>query len=137
MTINIERVRLWVDDLRTTSSEQTTGRLYDGQDGFCCLGRACVVAGVGDFKEGDDGDIRYVCELDDSATELPYDVAVWYGFIDEDLDVDGQEFVFRDPALHAPGGEMSDNASCLNDTWGLSFAEIADAIEATWLGVKR
>ncbi len=135
MTINIERVRLWVDDLRNTQERQTTGQLWDGDGGFCCLGRACDISGMGEWKENEaEGDLRYVCELDDSATELPYDVAVWFGFIDDE---DGEELVIRDPVLKSPGGDMHDNASCLNDTWGLSFEEIAYAIEATWPEVKR
>jgi hypothetical protein len=34
-----------INDLKTTTEPQTTGRLHD-EDGFCCLGRMCEVLGI-------------------------------------------------------------------------------------------
>lgn len=37
----------WLADLRTNGARQTQGQLWDPkEDGFCCLGRLCVVAGA-------------------------------------------------------------------------------------------
>lgn len=36
----------WRDDLRTTNAKQGTGRLGDSIVGYCCLGRACIVADI-------------------------------------------------------------------------------------------
>ena len=35
----------WTAALRSGSYKQTESQLYDGDNGFCCLGVACVVAG--------------------------------------------------------------------------------------------
>ena len=40
----IEARRLWVEALRDDTNKQTTGRLGDAKDGYCCLGLACEVA---------------------------------------------------------------------------------------------
>ena len=43
--MNKQNVRKWVEALRSGDFKQTTGQLYlDGS--YCCLGVACVLAGV-------------------------------------------------------------------------------------------
>jgi hypothetical protein len=39
----------WIEDLRTTTEPQATGRLHSlekGNEGYCCLGRAAVLQGL-------------------------------------------------------------------------------------------
>lgn len=48
----------WVRDLETTKARQTTGVLHNSQ-GYCCLGRACVVMGVKGVGEGPKGSRQY------------------------------------------------------------------------------
>ena len=42
--MNRDIAEKWIADLRA-NPPQTTGRLFDG-NGFCCLGRLCVVEGA-------------------------------------------------------------------------------------------
>jgi hypothetical protein len=48
-----EIAEAWIADLRT-NPPQATGQLYDGE-GYCCLGRLCLVVGA-TFEKGIDED---------------------------------------------------------------------------------
>lgn len=62
--VSVEQIaanlRAWILDLRTTTESQTTERLFravagdrhDEPVGYCCLGRAAVVAGLPFVREG-------------------------------------------------------------------------------------
>lgn len=132
-TVNKEAVRLWVDALRDPQLIQGYGRLATKHTGSsvwaqCCLDVACRVAianGIeltekmspdglpsdGKVKRGylDDGFRIY------NFTGLPRQAMRWFGFSNSEV----------------PLGEKS--AITLNDDFKLTFSEIADVIEATYL----
>lgn len=123
-TVNKDNVRKWVDALRDGGYRQATGNLTNG-DGFCCLGVACDISGVGSWNEMDEYETEYdsgdgpVQEFEASA--LPRAVQEWLG-----VDTDNPELP------HTPEqGRMT----CIgaNDDFGLSFEQIADLIEAQYL----
>lgn len=119
---NVEAIREWVAALRGGEFTQTTGALHDAM-GYCCLGVACEtfrrITGKGrwdslyDFDMGDYtvGDV------------LPEVVAGWLG-----VDTNPALVSAADPVL----AELVLAAS-LNDEHGYTFADIADAIERTYL----
>jgi len=120
--VHKERLRLWVEDLRTTDAKQTRGvlrREHGDTPGDCCLMRACVVysretgKGRWDGRGFNDG----VGGWDD--TGLPFGVMEWYGLegVDPDIKVQGIP-----------------TATCqrLNDGYGWTFGEIADALEKSY-----
>ena len=118
--MNQEAKRLWVEALRDGSRKQTTGKLYDGDGGYCCLGVLCEVSPTGPEwidreKEGqeypDNSDFRFAYAFENEAEVLPLCVQTWAG-----LDK-------PDPKI----GELS--ASEWNDEQKLSFEEIAELIE--------
>jgi hypothetical protein len=140
MTVNVENVRKWVDALRSGEYEQTTGvlRKADGDGnvvGYCCLGVACEVSGLGKWErrlpEDQDEQDYYVVPVlygeEDSWSELPDPVVEWLGFaLDEENDEVGN------PHLLDPDGNTY-SATQANDRFHWSFAEIADALERTYL----
>lgn len=117
--------KLWVDALRSGEFEQGTGalrRVLPGNtDKYCCLGvlselayRAGVV-GVGRTLES-----RGVTQYGNATAYLPPEVCEWAGIsMEEDGDVDLRYEDGYEPATH------------LNDSVRLTFAQIADCIEAT------
>lgn len=121
---NRERIRLWVEALRSGEYVQAHGALrVDGQ--FCCLGVACEVfrerAGMGSWLN--DG---FTTGGVPETSTLPVDVSDWFGFtVDSSL--------LRDnPEIESPTGEKWAAAEA-NDTHDWTFAQIADAIERTYL----
>jgi hypothetical protein len=126
-----------VDDLRTTDRPQ--GRMaLRTTDGDCCLGRACEVykreTGEGEWvavspkalesyhsavrnKEPQAFKVRGFNSDRDPAV-LPHEVAEWYGFSDINPSVSVRSM--------ATATELNDNAR-------LTFAQIADAFERTYL----
>lgn len=126
--VNKDRIRLWVDALR--SGKYTQGKYslqYDSpfdEDKicFCCLGVACKIAveeGLSiDVKKC--GDIGY--SYDGDFTGMPSSVKSWYGLDDN---------IRRDIIVF---DENNDKRSIIgmNDK-GLTFEEISDNIERTFL----
>lgn len=120
--------RKWLDDLKTTTEPQAQLHLQvlpfvDGvimdPGGYCCLGRACVVAGL----KGVSHDLRYVDFGQGISEELPPDLAdklrlkttaglFKVGYKDPDKDI---------KYYHLTG---------MNDDGGFSFKQIAEYIEA-------
>ena len=112
---NKDNIKLWVEALRSDEYEQGAGALRIGRF-LCCLGVACetyqeCIGGLEITVTGFRGSHEY----DGESGELPVAVFEWLG-------------LERDPLLI---GEK--RAIFLNDDDGLSFNEIADAIEATYL----
>jgi len=139
MEVNTARVRLLVDDLRTTREKKGTGFLHavsnTGESTWCCLGRASHLAAVAGLEISrvmiDDGNGFSHEQFGELAEELLCErVMEWYGFS------------FSDPALltsagrnirasswndHGPRG--SDGDSHPED----DFTSIADGFERTYL----
>ena len=57
-TLNITLARKWLDALRSSEYEQTTGLLRDDK-GFCCLGVLCDISGLGEWERDEDGDYAF------------------------------------------------------------------------------
>ncbi len=92
--------KAWVEALRSGKYQQTTGTLTD-QEGYCCLGVACLVAGKSDSDIESEGTLNRL-----------NDVRAFYGLRGSDGDFDGSSLVW------------------LNDDAQKSFAEIAAVIES-------
>jgi hypothetical protein len=126
----------WLAALRSGEYEQAKGYLNvikpvdhavpssrGGKAGMCCLGVLCdlaVRAGVVETEvwEPDAGGAQFMRYGDERETTLPpYEVVVWAGMSD------------LNP--HVKSGAHMGYLTALNDTTGCSFAEIADAIEAS------
>jgi hypothetical protein len=134
MSVNKERVQLWVDALRSGKYNQGDGALRivfeSGVDEkFCCLGVACDISGVGEweFNSGTEIDEAIYYSPDDKFSNGNRDssiltgrVAEWFGFNS------------KDPNLIDEDGDY-EKATALNDSHGYTFEEIADAIERTFL----
>lgn len=132
---NKERLRLWVNALRSGYFKQTTSVLRgvidfdEEQDenpkyGYCCLGVACMVAAA----NGCDFDLADAwSDLTDEI--LPLQVSQWFGFGDHLDDC-------YDPKLAQTLGSDDEphwrHASHLNDEEGWTFEQIADAVEAKY-----
>lgn len=119
MEPNKENIKKWVDALRSGNYKQCREQLSNGL-GYCCLGVACEVAIAGGLsieKTLGENRVRY----DGTGAMLPQSVRNWFGFYTNDV-----------PVKYAEG-----ESTCvgLNDASRLSFAEIADVVEATYLSV--
>jgi hypothetical protein len=113
-----ELQRKWLDDLKTTTANQCKEYLHireENFEGFCCLGRACIVA------------------------KLP-ELADWCDF-SVDYGQGGEENTPKELAaklkLRTRGGELKQpimntftHLTCLNDKAEWSFKQIAEYIEA-------
>lgn len=122
-----ENLRKWVAALRSGNYKQARGYLRPSDDsGYCCLGVACEISGVGSWVPAD-ACYQYVtgvpCKHRGDA--LPEAVASWLG-----VDCD-------DPELDTGDYGTPLRASIMNDIARASFAEIADAIERTYLRSPR
>jgi hypothetical protein len=127
--LNLKRIRLWYEALRSGEFAQGTRQLAylnPVSDGWkhCCLGVATEVAIRASWELGVRGEIP----LGDpqkkewaSYRAMPVSVCEWYG-------LDRQ----NDPLLKLPNGAGYDRASFMNDIRDYSFDQIADAIARTW-----
>lgn len=130
---NKERIKLWVDALRSGKYKQTRKVLSDGE-GYCCLGVACEVA----YQNGlnisrvtsdtktllcNDTPTGSAVQFDRETGYLPMTVADWYG-----LDS-------RNPWVEYDG--MSYTLIQLNDDGAFTFDDIADVIEKRFLPVEE
>ncbi|MER7445061.1 hypothetical protein [Micromonospora avicenniae] len=112
---------MWLDALRSGDYQQANGVLRDG-DAFCCLGVGCDLAVKnGVIPEPMFTGARYVYGIpgeDMNGWTLPRAVQEWLGLNapNPDITVDGYT---SDVAWH-------------NDERGLTFAQIADALEAAF-----
>jgi hypothetical protein len=118
--MNKNNIRLWVNALRSGEYEQTCTQLRDN-NGFCCLGVATDVA----IKHGVplkwDEDLRiHRGVANHPYIDLPPEVVDW-------LDIGRSN-----PQLRTLDGPMK--CTTANDDRGMTFDDIADAIESTYLG---
>lgn len=109
-----EHRRLWVEALRSDKYQQTTEELRVG-NGFCCLGVACEISGLGAWHDDKyiTSDHRHRGELDPES-----DVTRWLGLASGN-------------GAFGPRGPFGtqENLAHLNDN-GSTFAEIAAVIES-------
>lgn len=116
MPVNKENIRAWVNALRSGEFTQGTAYLTNHDQSHCCLGVACVVAGLTRV-----GLNSFVDEAgDSSATSLPLEARLWLG-------VDTAY-----PMVSDRGGQRAFLAT-LNDDGRHTFSDIADLIEQEWL----
>lgn len=107
----------WIKALRSGKYQQTSGSLYDGE-GYCCLGRLCVVLGkkfVLPLEEPCPRSFRVEGQLFN--TVLPPNIAEEAGM------------------LSFSGEYISNGIRCqlsVDNDAGTSFAKIADIIEEHW-----
>lgn len=117
---NKERIRQWLDALRSGNYKQGKGALQRNGE-FCCLGVACEVAIKNELgikvSHDADGFVQYGTEYN----HLPPVVGEWFGFERGDM---------FNPRL---GDGIGSDAIRANDELKLSFEEIADALEKRYL----
>lgn len=135
--VNKERIALWVEALRSGEYEQGFGeleRLGRGEKGqHCCLGVATRVAMAGGalveaIVSEDDPATRFMSVLDAGCSyptvgHLPRAAAEWFGLPVPSVTTD----------VEVMYGDRMTKLTALNDGEKLSFDEIADLIEETYL----
>lgn len=154
MTVDYELIRQWDAWLRDPEHKQTNGTLRN-DDGYCCLGGLCEVAGA-EWRRGYWWNATKASE----AEFVENDKASWYAgdFSQERLASDGvlpndvankvgiakhpqlsvpeflQEKVLGSPFYQTFEDPLTNGvpAARLNDAYHLSFIEIADCVRATW-----
>lgn len=104
--------RRFIDELRTTTKVQGTGKLHDLAGNYCCLGIACALFNI-------------------PKTILAGDR--WsYGTISRDTSGVAPQELIALLKLHGPYGDVLSEGSSLvqmNDSKRLSFSAIADQLE--------
>lgn len=121
---NKDRLRLWVEALRSGRFQQGNGAMRN-LTGHCCLGVAMEVA----FANGVE---PYISDNWGVTSTMPERVRDWYGIgtgtgVGENGWLDPE----ADPFLEDPRGGDPRRASVLNDD-GVPFSEIADRIVHTF-----
>jgi hypothetical protein len=125
--VNTEFLKAWVEALRSGRFEQGRGQLryYSGYGAWkhCCLGVACEVGVEMDVVETHNDSFHFMLDENEGweTAILPPGFAKWIGFEE------------RDPYIGGGKGTLTN----MNDVMNLSFAEIADVIEQTWLKVEQ
>jgi hypothetical protein len=118
--INKEHFREWVAALRSGKYEQGGLALGRVDNTFCCLGVACEVAGVPRAPGGKGKDCAtYYYGEEGNSGSLPLEAQKWLGIHT------------NNPFVRHLGRERQ--LFILNDRVGLSFSQIADCIEQTYL----
>lgn len=135
--VNTHFIREWIKALRSGNYKQAKSTLgrhpENGQPSYCCLGVACEVAiGMGMTRDrelhGDtvyyDGEslipwhgFRRQIGLDDWTVNVPI------GAFDEDHEYEDRSF----------GDARDVELASLNDDYGWTFDQIADALEHTYI----
>lgn len=137
--------KAWLEALRSGNYKQTKGKLRSRNKAFCCLGVACELAGMPNvYKDGEytyaDPEALEAFKKDDgwNSIDLPEDY--YHRYSASGLPKAGQEWLgvkSDGPRLAKPvevkPGVTEDSLIELNDTYGWSFAQIADAIEKNGL----
>lgn len=124
MKPNKARIRKWVNALRSGQYKQANGTLREGQDTFCCLGVACEISGLSEWKNVVPGDPDYMYAYLGDTQQMPVKVANYFG-LDE-----GNPYI----VLNKKGDE--EGLAQLNDG-GKSFKQIANLIEKNFLAPKK
>jgi hypothetical protein len=127
---NLERLRLWVDDLLTTTASQRKGTLRR-DDSYCCLGRAIEVA----MANGCEVEVAVkawgestVYTYDGVADFLPREVAVWYGIPSNPTVGERSQSKGDCATPGCPCGGRGISATEANDGEGWSFKQIGESI---------
>jgi len=116
-----EHRQKWVDALRSGAYTQGRDMLRNAAvDEYCCLGVACDISGLGQWKSNGDGAMIFVVEEEDVWIEveqirLPASVMKWLGVSEAVVNLSKDSLTLSTLAI-------------LNDN-GVSFTEIADIIE--------
>lgn len=138
-TVNKELVKKWVEALRSGKYKQGRKALRNKNDEFCCLGVLCDISkkdlGI-DWEPEENGEFEafeaYVMEKNGGV--LPDRVWEYIGREATDYKV---QISITNPKLpdfiakNYPSGDLY--LATLNDTYGLSFEQIADIIEEEFL----
>lgn len=130
-TVNKERVKLWVDALRSGKLKQATGqlgRIVNHKAEYCCLGVGCEVAKKNGLKlakvkspsNSPGSPLSFCLYYGGSASTFPYVVTEWFG-------------MKPDPVLDSHGLVCTR----ANDDLKFSFEKIADLIEKRYLKPAR
>lgn len=109
----------WVDALRSGDYRQGRSYLQDDQGRFCCLGVACEVARQHGVEVEVERSEHSHMVYDGSSAYPPKQVKEWLGLVDA-----GGRFN-RGTVEDCPTNTLYG----LNDNWGWTFDQIADAIE--------
>jgi hypothetical protein len=128
--INKDAIRKWVTALRSEKYPQSDSYLRTA-DGYCCLGVLCDISGLGEWSEprqvpGVRFSHSYLAtdlwqHQGPGITLLPPEVIKWAGFDT------------GNPVVYYDFNGISHPAAGVNDSEGLSFNEIADYLERTYL----
>jgi hypothetical protein len=110
---DMQQFKIWIEALRSGKFEQTKERLQD-KDGYCCLGVACEVLIPEHEKVRRVGGNNYLSGALPSAQP---GAPGWLKVISFDI------------AKHTDKIELAE----INDTDELSFDEIADILESTYI----
>lgn len=122
----------WLSALRSGQYGQTVGRLFDGDNSYCCLGVACDLADLEKWTNEVDytyfGSETYGRDY----LVLPPEGMVWLGVNSDnpvldlpDLPMQGTEEEYVEGEYI---GDIDKDVATLNDS-GLTFAQIADLVE--------
>lgn len=117
----------WVAALRSGEYSQTDGALHKpANNGFCCLGVACDISGLGKWEGDVYGILTYRPKTGKgSPTNLPGAVRDWLGL----RTVSGQ-FKEADDDIYQGEELIKTSLVAKNDEEGYTFKEIADIIES-------
>lgn len=130
--MNVKNVEKWKEALLSGKYKQGVGVLRTPEDKYCCLGVACDISGLGEWRRQDNGDEwdYVVTEKDYSDTVMPKAVQKWLGL----HDVTGV-FEMRDPDCYCEDeGYLHVVSLAYENDKGKSFKEIVDIIN-TYAGI--
>lgn len=123
-------LKRWVKALRSGKYKQTRDVLHDSE-GFCCLGVLCDVLNEdvqGQWRWGENGQ-DFLVAGGASSTDLPFPIVEKYGLKTSEVTfhvTDEMRAKLPTKLAHAPSILTFIR---LNDTYNLTFDEIADLIE--------
>lgn len=116
-----DRAQQLIDALRSGDYGQEKGVLKSGNNCYCLLGLACEVSHLGDGWDGSE----FLFMGERFYSYLPLAVVDYYGFY-------AKSWWNNNPCLVI--NEKLYNFTYANDTMGLSFEELANYLEQTYLG---
>lgn len=119
---NLENIRKWHDGLVSGEWKQGRGVLGGNDDTYCCLGVACLLAGV--VPVASEG---YALLFDGQLSRLPLSVRSWLGLAQYD-----NAPILNIPTAMQTGGRVARSAILLNDSDYMTFGQIAACIRETW-----
>jgi hypothetical protein len=119
----------WAKDLRENPDKQARGALFTGE-GYCCLGRLCLVLGYTFEARDNGGETRYYVPGTTTFAILPTSVADEAGLQGDNGPLPPEAYQERKGAVRYKD-DKHESLTSLNDN-GFTFAEIADVIEQHW-----